>query len=157
MMSPNISKGGRFYAHAPTSIFGTLLSANRLRSIVRLIQRSSVLDLGCGRGDYWRSCDRTVTVSSWTRTQPGDVLFCCGGIGCCAGRPEFGSQSVFRLAVRLIVLRIRCRRLGCGGLIMEMLRVGRRSIVSFPNFAYYKLRKMLNEQEIAHNIRAAPA
>jgi methionine biosynthesis protein MetW len=31
-------------------------------------------------------------------------------------------------------------------LISEMLRVGRRSIVSFPNFAYHKLRKMLNEQ-----------
>jgi methionine biosynthesis protein MetW len=27
-----------------------------------------------------------------------------------------------------------------------MLRVGRRSIVSFPNFAYHKLRKMLTEQ-----------
>ena len=26
-----------------------------------------------------------------------------------------------------------------------MLRVGKRSIVSFPNFAYYKLRKMLYE------------
>ena len=31
-------------------------------------------------------------------------------------------------------------------LIADMLRVGRRSIVSFPNFAYYKLRKMLNVQ-----------
>jgi methionine biosynthesis protein MetW len=27
-----------------------------------------------------------------------------------------------------------------------MLRVGRRSIVSFPNFAYYKLRAMLYEE-----------
>jgi len=31
-------------------------------------------------------------------------------------------------------------------LISEMLRVGRRSIVSFPNFAYHKLRSMLYEQ-----------
>ena len=31
-------------------------------------------------------------------------------------------------------------------LVVDMLRVGRRSIVSFPNFAYYKLRKMLNVQ-----------
>jgi methionine biosynthesis protein MetW len=30
-------------------------------------------------------------------------------------------------------------------LITDMLRVGRRSIVSFPNFAYHKLRAMLNE------------
>jgi len=29
------------------------------------------------------------------------------------------------------------------GVIREMLRVGRRGIVSFPNFAYHKLRKML--------------
>ena len=31
-------------------------------------------------------------------------------------------------------------------LIADMLRVGRRSIVSFPNFAYHKLRKVLGEQ-----------
>ncbi|MBP1625217.1 MAG: metX, partial [Acidobacteria bacterium] len=31
-------------------------------------------------------------------------------------------------------------------LVTDMLRVGRRSIVSFPNFAYHKLRKMLHEQ-----------
>jgi homoserine O-acetyltransferase len=30
--------------------------------------------------------------------------------------------------------------------IGEMLRVGRRGVVSFPNFAYHKLRKMLAEQ-----------
>jgi methionine biosynthesis protein MetW len=31
-------------------------------------------------------------------------------------------------------------------LIADMLRVGRQSIVSFPNFAYHKLRKMLHGQ-----------
>jgi methionine biosynthesis protein MetW len=31
-------------------------------------------------------------------------------------------------------------------LIADMLRVGKRSIVSFPNFGYNKLRKMLYEQ-----------
>jgi len=31
-------------------------------------------------------------------------------------------------------------------LLNEMLRVGERSIVSFPNFAYYKLRNMLMEE-----------
>jgi methionine biosynthesis protein MetW len=31
-------------------------------------------------------------------------------------------------------------------LIGDMLRVGRRSIVSFPNFAYHKLRTMLTQQ-----------
>jgi homoserine O-acetyltransferase/O-succinyltransferase len=31
-------------------------------------------------------------------------------------------------------------------LIADMLRVGRRSIVSFPNFAYHKLGKMLMEK-----------
>jgi methionine biosynthesis protein MetW len=31
-------------------------------------------------------------------------------------------------------------------LIEDMLRVGRRSIVSFPNFAYHKLRSVLNEE-----------
>jgi len=31
-------------------------------------------------------------------------------------------------------------------IITEMLRVGRQSIVSFPNFAYHKLRNMLMEQ-----------
>jgi homoserine O-acetyltransferase len=32
------------------------------------------------------------------------------------------------------------------GLLAEILRIGRRGIVSFPNFAYGKLRKMLYEQ-----------
>ena len=32
------------------------------------------------------------------------------------------------------------------GVLSEMLRVGRRGIVSFPNFAYHKLRRMLAEQ-----------
>lgn len=32
------------------------------------------------------------------------------------------------------------------GVLSEILRVGRKAIVSFPNFAYYKLRKMLAEQ-----------
>jgi homoserine O-acetyltransferase len=31
-------------------------------------------------------------------------------------------------------------------LILEMLRVGKKSIVSFPNFAYHKLRKMLCDE-----------
>jgi methionine biosynthesis protein MetW len=31
-------------------------------------------------------------------------------------------------------------------LIADMLRVAKRSIVSFPNFAYHKLRKMIVEQ-----------
>jgi homoserine O-acetyltransferase len=31
------------------------------------------------------------------------------------------------------------------GVISEMLRVGRRCVVSFPNFAYHKLRKMLQQ------------
>ncbi|MCK4601366.1 MAG: methyltransferase domain-containing protein, partial [Phycisphaerae bacterium] len=32
------------------------------------------------------------------------------------------------------------------GVMDDMLRVGRRCVVSFPNFAYHKLRKMLAEQ-----------
>lgn len=32
------------------------------------------------------------------------------------------------------------------GIINELLRVGRSCIVSFPNFAYHKLRKMLYEE-----------
>ncbi|HUV06805.1 MAG TPA: methionine biosynthesis protein MetW, partial [Spirochaetia bacterium] len=32
------------------------------------------------------------------------------------------------------------------GLLTEMVRVGKTSIVSFPNFAYHKLRRMLSEQ-----------
>jgi homoserine O-acetyltransferase len=32
------------------------------------------------------------------------------------------------------------------GVVSDMLRVGRRCIVSFPNFAYHKLRKVLAEQ-----------
>ena len=32
------------------------------------------------------------------------------------------------------------------GVLADVLRVGRRGIVSFPNFAYHKLRKMLAEE-----------
>ena len=41
------------------------------------------------------------------------------------------------------------------GVIAEMLRVGRTCIVSFPNFAYHQLRRMLAEEGRAPEIRAA--
>jgi len=135
------------YVHSPTSIF----HPHRLDydQIVSLIPpQASVLDLGCGRGALLArlkargnrslvgiELDEQAVLSCAQRGLPVVQADLNDGLASFAdGQFDFVVLSQTLQAVRDVER-----------LIAEMLRVGRRSIVSFPNFAYYKLRRMLSE------------
>jgi homoserine O-acetyltransferase/O-succinyltransferase len=139
------------YVHSPASIFGTL---HRPRidydQIVRLIQPSaSVLDLGCGRGSLLVKlrADENRKLMGLEINQE-DVLFCLQrGLDVVQGDLNSGLDTFSDDQFDYVVLSHTLQAVrDVERLIADMLRVGRRSIVSFPNFAYYKLRRMLSEQ-----------
>lgn len=131
----------------PASIFhGRRLDYDR---IVELISpAASVLDLGCGGGLLLdrlrqRGNERVVGVeldegAILASVQRGlDVVHADLNRG--LGAFEDGQFDVVVLSRTLQAVR------DVEGILTEILRVGRRCIVSFPNFAYHRLRRMLAE------------
>jgi homoserine O-acetyltransferase/O-succinyltransferase len=136
---------------SPASIFGPN-GSHRIDydQIVQLIQPdSSVLDLGCGRGSLLAKLrangNRRLMGLELSET---DVLACLRrGLDVVQADLNSGLSAFPEAQFDCIVLSHTLQAVrDVERLIAEMLRVGRRSIVSFPNFAYYKLRRMLNEQ-----------
>jgi homoserine O-acetyltransferase/O-succinyltransferase len=139
------------YVHAPTSIFGALLLPRLdYDQIIRLVQPdASVLDLGCGRGSLLvklRSYGRRKLMGLELNQE--DVLFCLQrGLDVVQADLNSGLTSFSDSQFDYVVLSHTLQAVrDVERLITDMLRVGRRSIVSFPNFAYHKLRTMLHEQ-----------
>jgi homoserine O-acetyltransferase len=139
------------YVHSPASIFGALRRPRiDYDQIVKLIPPSaSVLDLGCGRGSLLVKLRRVGARNLMgLELNEDDVLYCLQrGLDVVQADLNDGlepfSDSQFDYVVLSHTLQaVRDVEL----LIADMLRVGRRSIVSFPNFAYHKLRKVLGEQ-----------
>ena len=139
------------YVHSPASIFGSLRRPRiDYDQIVKLIQPSaSVLDLGCGRGSLLVKLRRIGARNLMgLELNEADVLDCLQrGLDVVQADLNSGlapfSDSQFDYVVLSHTLQaVRDVEF----LIADMLRVGRRSIVSFPNFAYHKLRKVLGEQ-----------
>ena len=139
-------------SHSPTSIFH---QPNRLDSdrIVDLIpQGASVLDLGCGHGGLLarleqRAHGRLVGVE----LDPGAIVACVEqGLDVIQGDLDQGLPAIADGQFDVVVLSQTLQAVRNVELVLaEMLRVGRRCIVSFPNFAYYKLVRMLAEQDRA--------
>jgi homoserine O-acetyltransferase/O-succinyltransferase len=139
------------YTHAPTSIFGTLLGPRLdYDQIARLIEPSaSVLDLGCGQGSLLVKLR-----SNGNRNLMGlelseeDVVACLRrGLDVVQADLNSGLAPFSHAQFDYVVLSHTLQAVrDVERLITEMLQVGRRSIVSFPNFAYYKLRRMLSEE-----------
>jgi methionine biosynthesis protein MetW len=133
---------------SPTSIF----HRKRLDydMIVDLIPpNTSVLDLGCGTGGLLarlnrRGHDRTVGVELDEKA----VLACVRrGLDVVQfdldeGLASFGDGQFDFVVLSQTLQAVR----DVERIVREMLRVGRRCVVSFPNFAYWKLRRMLAEQ-----------
>jgi len=139
------------YAHAPASIFGAHRSPRLdYDQITGLIQPdSSVLDLGCGRGSLLvklRANGNRKLMGLELNEE--DVLACLQrGLDVVQADLNSGLAPFSDGQFDYVVLSHTLQAvLDVERLIREMLRVGRRSIVSFPNFAYHKLRKMLVEQ-----------
>jgi homoserine O-acetyltransferase/O-succinyltransferase len=149
--APKSIEDDDLYVHSPTSIFGALRRPRiDYDLIVRLIRPSaSVLDLGCGRGSLLvklRSDENRRLMGLEINQE--DVLFCLQrGLDVVqadlnSGLAPFSDSQFDYVVLSQTLQAVR----DVERLITDMLRVGNRSIVSFPNFAYHKLSKMLTEQ-----------
>ena len=137
--------------HDPSSIFHTS-HPHRLDydRIVELIEPgTSVLDLGCGNGELLsqlaaRGHQRIVGVELDEQA----VIACVRrGLDVVQadlndGLNAFGDKQLDYIVLSRTLQTI----MDVEGVIDDMLRVGKKCIVSFPNFGYYKLRDMLYHQ-----------
>jgi homoserine O-acetyltransferase len=132
----------------PTSIFH---DPQRLdyHSIAELIPAgASVLDLGCGTGGLLsllrhRGHQRLVGVE---RDEQAVVACTCRGLDVVQADLNKGLDSFADGQFDVVVLSQTLQTvIDVPRVIQEMLRVGRRGIVSFPNLGYHRLRRQLLE------------
>jgi len=142
--------GSREGEQSPTSIFhGNGRQRLDRDRIVELIPPSaSVLDLGCGHGSLMaalagRGHERVMGVELDEQALIVDVQRGLDVVQADLndGLAAFGDDQFDVVVLSQTLQSIR----DVEGVIEEMLRVGRRCMVSFPNFGYYKLRRMLHE------------
>jgi len=138
-------------SHGPASIFGALRSPRLdYDQIVGLIgPDSSVLDLGCGRGSLLvKLRENGNRKLMGLELNQEDVVTCLErGLDVVQADLNSGLAPFSDAQFDYVVLSHTLQAVrDVERLIGDMLRVGRRSIVSFPNFAYHRLRTMLFEQ-----------
>ena len=142
---------GSSYNQSPTSIFHQA-DPQRLDygRIVELVdEASSVLDLGCGHGELLvRLKSDPSRRMVGVELDENAILVCAGHgleviqIDLNAGTLPFSDKQFDCVVLSQTLQAIRDVR----RVVDEMLRVGKRCVVSFPNFAYRKLRDMLYHQ-----------
>ncbi|MCL2877715.1 MAG: homoserine O-acetyltransferase [Acidobacteria bacterium] len=149
--SPKQLEDENVYALSPVSIFGAFRKPRADYDLIAgLIQPgASVLDLGCGRGSLLtRLRQDKARKLMGIDLHESRILYCLQrGLDVVqadlnSGLSQFPDGQFDYIVLSQTLQSIR----DVEHLLYEMLRVGERSIVSFPNFAYYKLRKMLMEQ-----------
>ena len=149
--SPDLAPSADAPAQAvdePTSIFhGQRLDYDLILELIP--PAASVLDLGCGGGELLsrlrqRGHRRLVGVELDERA----LLACVErGLDVIQHDLEKGLGPFGEGQFDVVVLSQTLQSIvDTEGIIDEMLRVGRCGIVSFPNFAYHKIRTMLNEE-----------
>ena len=140
--------GSRPGARDPLSIF----HPDRLdhaRLIPLIPEGASVLDLGCGEGELLARL-RRLGFRRLTGVELDEkALVSCLRQGLDVLQADlnrrlepFGDGSYDTVVVSRTLQAV----LDVEGLLGEVLRIGRQGIVSFPNFAYHKLRRMLAEE-----------
>ena len=130
----------------------SIFHANRLDHdrIAELIpERASVLDLGCGNGGLLcrlkqRGHARVMGVELDEQAVLNAVRSGHDVVHADLNRHslQFGDRQFDVVVLSQTLQAV----LDVQGVLDEMLRVGRQGIVSFPNFAYHKLRRMLAEE-----------
>ncbi len=131
-----------------TSIFHT----QRLdyERILELIPPSaSVLDLGCGNGGLLARLKRRGHPEVRGVELDEQEILACVSLGLDVVQADInrGLASFLDSQFDYVVLSQTLQTVrDVEAVIGDMLRVGRRSVVSFPNFAYHKLRRMLVEE-----------
>lgn len=135
------------YMTSPSSIF----HPQRLDydTIVDLVpEGASVLDLGCGGGTLLSRL-RSAGAGSLVGVELDEAaVVACARRGLDVVHADlndrlaaFGEGQFDFVVLSHTLQAVR----DVEGVVRDMLRVGKRSVVSFPNFAYYKLRRMLAE------------
>ena len=107
-----------------------------------------VLDLGCGDGTLLKHLIETRGVQGWgVEIDDSNILAAIrNGINVIQGNLEKGLDEFADQAFDHVVLSRTLQTVRhTEGILLEMLRVGREAVVSFPNFAYWKnLRSVLD-------------
>jgi len=107
---------------------------------------SSVLDLGCGSGDLLKLIrDKKNARGRGVEINEDNVIKCIEkGLSVFQGNLDEGLQDYQDKSFDFVVLN---QTLQCvhrpDYVIQEMLRVGEKGIISFPNFAYWRVRSYL--------------
>lgn len=125
----------------------TELLRGDLRLIAALVPEGSrVLDLGCGDGSllgYLRDM-RGCSVRGIELSRDGVVACVRAGIPCVQSDLDQGLASLADGAFDIVVLSQTLQVVRYPDRVLrEMLRVGERGIVSFPNFAHWRVRSYL--------------
>jgi methionine biosynthesis protein MetW len=115
--------------------------------IVGLVERgASVLDLGCGAGELLRRLKREKRVHArGVEIDPDNIIHCIErGLAVIQGDLDEGLAEFSNLTYDWVILSQTLQVVHKPALVLrEMLRVGRRAIVSFPNFGYWRVRLKL--------------
>ena len=115
-----------------------------LLEIASLVQpQSRVLDLGCGKGELMAYLEGSKGVTArGIEIKPARVRDCVAkGLSVCQGDIDEGLQDYADGSFDYVVLSQTLHLVSRPGLVVgEMLRVGRRGIVSIPNFGYWRIR-----------------
>jgi len=146
--APGGGSRGTAAAADPASIFHPdRLDYQRIISLVP--EGSSVLDLGCGHGELLYRLHELGFPKLTGVELDEKAIVSCSRLGLDVLHADlnqpleaFPDQSYDTVLLSRTLQSV----LDVEGLLSEIVRVGRRGVVSFPNFAYYKLRRMLVEQ-----------
>jgi homoserine O-acetyltransferase len=131
--------------HDPVSIFHPdRLDYDRIIELVP--EGASVLDLGCGHGELLHRL-KTLGFRRLTGVELDEkAIVSCARLGLDVLHLDLNlhlSPFADRSYDCVVLSRTLQAVLDVEGLLKEIIRIGRLGIVSFPNFAYYKLRQML--------------
>jgi len=133
-------------SHSETSIFRHRLDYERIVDLIS--PEASVLDLGCGTGGLLAMLrERGNTVLRGVEISQDAVAECVRrGLDVIHadlndGLPQYADRQFDCVVLSRTLQAVR----DVERVMDELLRVGRRCMVTFPNFAYYKLRRMFAE------------